>query len=321
MKTEKSIYVILPHLGGGGAERLHMNLANDWSERGFNVHLILLKKTGKLLNLVAPDVKLIDLNVERIYQMIIPLIKIFYSKRPDVVLSAMWPITSVTVLSWFLSGRLCKLFLVDHIPIIGFYAIDLNINLRWVKIIMRLTYNITNGIIAVSTGVKNDIIRLTGIKSTAVKVIYNPVIIKASDKQISDSIGNSIWGKSNHRILGVGRFKSQKNFETLIKAFSLLPKNSKAKLIILGEGDERSKLENLINKLNIQSSVLLPGFKIDPSPWFKTANLFVNSSKYDGLPLVIIEALSFGLPVVSTDCISGPSEILMNGLYGDLFTV
>ena len=88
----------------------------------------------------------------------------------------------------------------------------------------------------------------------------NPVIIKASDKLISDSIGNSIWGKSNHRILGVGRFKSQKNFETLIKAFSLLPKNLKAKLIILGEGDERSKLENLINKLNIQSSVLLPGF-------------------------------------------------------------
>jgi glycosyltransferase involved in cell wall biosynthesis len=119
----------------------------------------------------------------------------------------------------------------------------------------------------------------------------------------------------------VGTLKAPKDHATLIRAFALLPESLSAKLIILGEGQLRGELEDLIRELGLQDKVHLPGFMIDPSPWFRSADLFVLSSLYEGFGNVIVEALECGVPVVSTDCPSGPAEILDHGRIGKLVPI
>ena len=109
------ILIVLPDLHGGGAERLHVNLARHWTDLGHDVDFILLRKSGDLLKLVPDKVNIISINAYRIRQAVIPIYKILKKIKPDVVLSAMWPLTSITVISWIISRRKSKLFLSDHV--------------------------------------------------------------------------------------------------------------------------------------------------------------------------------------------------------------
>jgi glycosyltransferase involved in cell wall biosynthesis len=128
-----------------------------------------------------------------------------------------------------------------------------------------------------------------------------------------------LWGDSfNYHILSVGSLTPQKNYHLLIKAFSKISKKLNAKLVILGEGKLRPSLQSLILELGLKDKVLLAGFADNPYPWYLTADVYVLSSDWEGLPTVLIEALESGLPIVSTDCESGPKEILENGRYGKL---
>ncbi|MCK4815270.1 glycosyltransferase, partial [bacterium] len=132
----------------------------------------------------------------------------------------------------------------------------------------------------------------------------------------------SFWdGITGKRILAVGSFKDQKDHESLIRAFAKLQNSLSATLVIVGEGPLRPKLEDLIAELSLEKSVKLPGFFANPYLWYRDADLFVLSSLYEGFGNVIVEALECGVPVVSTDCLSGPREILEDGKYGRLVPV
>ncbi len=131
-----------------------------------------------------------------------------------------------------------------------------------------------------------------------------------------------LWGAGfQYHVLSVGALKAQKDHANLVRAFALLPADFNAKLIILGEGELRPNLENLIEELGLQSRISMPGFVADPYPWFGTADLFVLASQWEGFGNVIVEALECGVPVVSTDCLSGPAEILEYGRYGKLVPI
>ena len=122
-------------------------------------------------------------------------------------------------------------------------------------------------------------------------------------------------------ILGVGRLTQAKDFPTLIRAFALVRKKHPARLMILGEGEERSKLETLVQELGLEKEVSLPGFVDNPYKYMKRAAVFVLSSKWEGFGNVLVEAMALGTPVVSTNCPSGPAEILENGRWGRLVPV
>ena len=122
-------------------------------------------------------------------------------------------------------------------------------------------------------------------------------------------------------ILGAGRLTEQKDFPTLIRAFALVRKKHPARLMILGEGEERSKLETLVQELGLEKEVSLPGFVDNPYKYMKRAAVFVLSSRWEGFPNVLVEAMALGTPVVSTDCPNGPAEILENGKWGELVPV
>jgi glycosyltransferase involved in cell wall biosynthesis len=119
----------------------------------------------------------------------------------------------------------------------------------------------------------------------------------------------------------VGRLTRQKAFDVLIRAFVEVRKDHRARLMILGEGDERPALEGLVNKYGLEQDIILPGFVPNPYPYMAHAAAFVLSSRWEGLPTVLVEAMALGAPVISTDCPSGPREILLDGKYGQLVPV
>lgn len=318
----RRVVIILPDMGGGGAERLHVNLANDWVEKKLKVEFVLLRGKGDLIPLLAPDIQVKILNVDRIRDSIIPLASYLRQLRPDVVISAMWPLTSAVVCSWLLSGRVGKLFLSEHENLSLSYLKQRRSTPFYLRNLIRFTYPFATGIIAVSRGVLEDLLSLASLPRNKLRVIYNPAATGLSSLRESPEEQEKLWGAGFDRhILSVGRLSPQKDHNTLIKAFALLPKDLNAKLVILGEGQLRAELSALVSELGLEERVSLPGFTIDPYPWFRSADLFVLSSRWEGFGNVLVEALECGLPVISTNCPSGPDEILEDGRYGKLVPV
>ena len=316
----KKISIVLPSLVGGGAERLAIYLAKDWLQYGFNVEIVLLEKKGELLPLIGPEIRVINLKAKRIRNSIKSLSRYLTSSKPDIIWVGMWPLTSSSIISWLFAKRQGKIFLIDHNHFSQSVVNELNISPIILKICIKLTYPLANGIMAVSNGVKNDISKLGGLNKSKIRVIYNPAATGIPSKmKISEKSREDLWGHSfKKHILSVGSLTPQKNYHLLIKAFSKISKKFNAKLVILGEGKLRKSLEDLIVSLGIEDSVNLAGFTKDPYPWYLTADVYVLSSDWEGLPTVLIEALECGLPIVSTDCPSGPKEILEEGRFGKL---
>jgi glycosyltransferase involved in cell wall biosynthesis len=155
-----------------------------------------------------------------------------------------------------------------------------------------------------------------------IKVIYNPVITPELFAKAEEPLDHP-WFRPGEPpvVLGVGRLTQAKDFPTLIRAFALVRKERPARLMILGEGEERPKLEALVRELGLEEDVALPGFVGNPYKYIARAGVFVLSSAWEGLPTTLVEALALGTPVVSTNCKSGPEEILEEGRWGRLVPV
>ena len=318
----QKISIVLPSLKFGGAEKLHLNLAKDWLSKGFDVEFVLMQKEGEFLSLVPEEINVVTLEVVRLRNIVFPLIKYLKKTKPDYILVAMWPLTSYAIVAWKLSGRVGKMFVSDHVILTISAIHEINIPLIYLKFFIRLTYRFANGIITVSSGIKEDLMKVGYLCSNKIKVIYNPAATGNSNCRESEHMRVELWGDDcTYNILTVAELKKEKDHETLIKAFSLLPKTLNVKLIILGDGYLRESLCSLIETLGLYNRVKLSGFVDNPYPWYCSADLFVLSSKWEGFGNVIVEALECGVPVVSTDCPSGPSEILDNGRYGKLVPV
>jgi glycosyltransferase involved in cell wall biosynthesis len=316
------ITILLPDLRCGGAEKLHVHLAKYWHAQGFKVEFVLMKRVGELLESIPDGIAVIDLGLSRTRHLALPLASYLRKAQPEVVIAAMWPFTSLAVLSWLLAGKPGRLYLSDHNQLSISCVEDIHTPLWFLSAIMRCTYPFASGVIAVSEGVKQDMCKLGGLSDTKVRVIYNPTATDVSSHREPVAIRNQLWGKGfDHHILSVGTLKEQKDHATLIKAFALLPASLNAKLTILGEGSLRAELEALVLQLGLAGRVDMPGFAMDPYPWFRSSDLFVLSSRWEGFGNVIVEALECGVPVVSTDCPSGPAEILENGRYGKLVPI
>jgi glycosyltransferase involved in cell wall biosynthesis len=318
-----AVSIVLPNLQGGGAERVALYLANYWAEQGMQLEFVLMEARGELMELVDPRIPIHSLKASRIRGSILPLRTYFAERKPAVAWVGLWPLTSAAILAWQLAGRPGSLFTTDHTNLSISCLQELKLSPLYLQALLRSTYPLATGVMVVSEGVKRDLCRLVAFADERVKVIYNPVARGlVNPAPVDPAVRQQLWGPGfKHHVLAVGSFKTQKNFPLLLRAFAQLPHSLNAKLTILGEGLLRPELEALIQELGAEDRVALPGFALDPSSWFRSADIFVLSSSWEGLPTVMIEALECGVPVVSTDCPSGPTEILDNGRFGRLVPV
>jgi glycosyltransferase involved in cell wall biosynthesis len=182
---------------------------------------------------------------------------------------------------------------------------------------MRLTYLLAQDIVAVSRGAAQSLAPVLG-KTTSkrITVIYNPINL-ARIEAMAGADETASWNVPT--IINVGRLIEQKDQETLVRAFAKVRSRRPCRLCILGEGEKREVLVALAQKLGVGSEVLMPGFMANPYSWMRKSAVFVLSSKFEGLPTVLIEAMQCGIPVISADCPSGPAEILEHGQWGRLF--
>jgi glycosyltransferase involved in cell wall biosynthesis len=183
-------------------------------------------------------------------------------------------------------------------------------------------YPWADGIIAVSGGVADDLAPLIKIPRERIRVIYNPIVTPGLFEK-STILLEHPWFKSGEPpvLLAAGRLAVQKAFDVLIQAFSQVRKKHRARLLILGEGEERFALEALIREYKLEQDISMPGFVSNPYSYMAHAAAFVLSSRWEGLPTVLVEAMALGAPIISTDCPSGPREILKDGKYGQLVPV
>jgi glycosyltransferase involved in cell wall biosynthesis len=188
--------------------------------------------------------------------------------------------------------------------------------------VMRSAYTRADVVVATSAGVADDLARAIQMPRSRIVVIYNPVVTPSMIKKSWESVDHAwITGGSCPVIIATGRLTKQKDFPTLIRAFARLREQQSARLIILGEGEDRERLQDLAAELRVEANIDFPGFVSNPYAYMRRASVFVLSSRWEGFGNVVAEALACGTPVVSTDCPSGPAEILEGGRWGRLVPV
>jgi glycosyltransferase involved in cell wall biosynthesis len=317
----KRITFFLDALHGGGAEKVVVNLLKGLAERNeFDLDLVLATREGPYLDSVPQGVRIVDLNTGRAIKATLPLINYLKENRPWALIGNMGHVNVVASIARELSGIKTKLLLVEHNNLTAFQS-----NLKRAKLVelfMKWLYPRADSVAGVSVGVARDLEQQLKLKKETVKVLNNPVVNEDLLSQSQASIDHPWFAADMPPVfLAVGRLNQQKDFPNLLAAFAQVRKQQPARLIILGEGEERSALESIIQDLGIGEDVLLPGFVKNPYAYMKHASCLVLSSKDEGLPTVLIEAMACGCPVVATNCPSGPDEILDHGAYGLLVPV
>lgn len=317
------VALFLPLLVGGGAERVILNLAHGFVEKGLKVDFVLGKAKGPFLEQLPKEVRLIDLKSARVLTSLPGLVRYLRKERPRVLISALDHANIVALWAGRLAGVQTRVVVTLHNTVSEkMKKVSPCSRQKLYPLLFRKFLPGADTIVAVSNGVANDYAEVASIPVEKIKVIYNPVITSSLLEKASEPLDHP-WFKPNEPpvILSVGRLTEQKNYAGLIEAFARLKEKHSARLLILGEGELRQSLEDQVSRLNLQQDVSLPGFVLNPYQYMRNSAVFALSSKWEGLPTVLIEALAVGAPVVSTNCKSGPEEILRGGSIGRLVPV
>lgn len=317
----KRLGVLISFSGDGGVERMVANLCAEFAQQ-VGVDLLAIKADGGHASRIPPTVNLMHLKARHSWTSIGEIAAYLRHARPDALLVAKDRAGRAALRAKARAG-------VDT-PVYIRLGTNLSAALerkdalsRWLRVLpMRRLYPRAAGVIAVSEGVRQDTLKITGLPPQRVHVIRNPVITSALAPQAAEPVPHAwLRDKTLPVVMGMGRLTRQKDFPTLIRAFAQLQPACPSRLILLGEGKDRAELEALAAQLDVAPRVLFAGFQKNPYAWLSRADLFVLSSAWEGSPNALTEALALGIPSVSTDCRSGPVEILDNGRFGPLVDV
>lgn len=316
------IAFFIPSLIAGGAERVMVNIARGFAERGFLVDMVLTKASGPYLASLPGTVRVIDLGARRVLGGLLGLVRYLRRERPAVLVASLSHANVVALWARALARVRTRVYITEHNIALWEMPSGTADGGRLIPYLVAAFYPWADGVIAVSHGVAQDIARRTKTAPERIHVIYNPVVTP----EVLDGARATLdhpWFVCGAPpvVLGVGRLTWEKSFVCLIRAFAIVRERRNARLIILGEGPERPRLEALVRELGLEADVQLPGFVNNPYAYMSRAAVFALSSASEGLPTALIEALATGTPVVSTDCPNGPREILRDGRLGRLVPV
>lgn len=336
---------MLRNFSAGGVQRVMLDLAGAFAQAGHETDLLVCRAHGAMSGQLPAGVRLVELPSARRSEVLRALVRTdplaalrlawaplpstlralpgmvnYYARaRPAAVLSATVYVNLMATWARALAGSDARLVLSEHTHPSARLRAQSGVQRRALPGMMARGYRRASAVVAVSHGIAADLAARRGIPARHLHVVYNPIRPAAGTAYPVPHP----WLRAGEPpvVLGVGRLYPQKSLEVLLHAFAQLRRQRPARLLVLGEGPQRGALEGLAGALGIEADVALPGFVPDPYPYFAHAGVFALSSRYEGLPLALIEALACGCPVVSTDCPSGPDEILQGGRHGALVPV
>jgi glycosyltransferase involved in cell wall biosynthesis len=319
-ETRKHVYILLCDLQLGGIQRCFVRLAEAMHEAGIRVTVLTCLDEGPLAQTLSPEIPIVVLkNAVAARKSIWKLAQHLRRDKPDALLSGDVATNICALIAKRVAGVRTRTVIGVHTSLkMRFSQSDEGTQAK----LVRLFYRWADRIIAVSQGTRQEMSEFTGIPETSVEVIPNPVIGPELKAKASEAWTNRPFeGSSDPLIIAAGRMHVAKDYPNLLQAFKLLLSKRAANLVIYGEGDERPILEKLVKELELEDRVAMPGAISNPYPAIKGADALAMSSLYEGLPTVLIEAMFLGVPIVSTNCTWGPSEILEDGKWGRLVPV
>src|SRR5271170_3611159 len=316
------IALLVPTLEIGGVERVFANLANGLLQSGAEVDLVVGRAGGEMRMFLDDDIPIFDLESEHMLRSVPRLAKYFRAREPEAMIAAMTHCSAAAVIARAIARKKTKIVATEHNTMSRVVANTSGLKYRLMPLWSRWALSSADAIVAVSGGVADDLSAQTGILRKRVQVIYNPVITDALHSAAAATVEHP-WFQAGEPpvILAVGRLDKQKDFPMLVRAFRLIRNRRPARLMILGEGQDRDRIEHVVYDAGLTNDVALPGFEHNPYRFMNRAAVFACSSQWEGFGVALVEALSVGIPVVSTNCTYGPAEILCDGKFGALVPV
>ncbi len=322
MRSVRSVALFVPSLTIGGAERVMLNLAGGFAEHGVEVDLLLSRLEGPLSDSIPPRVRVVILGGATVPASLPRLVRYLRTETPDSMVSALDHANVTAIVAKQLSRVTTKVAVTVHRTLAERVKHSQSVKERILPLLVRMTYPLADGVIAVSSGVAEDLVRIARVPRQRVRIIHNPVVTPEL-LEMARVPANHPWFTADGPpiVFAGGRLSTEKDFPTLIRAFAIVHAARPVRLAIFGDGQERQALARLIADLDLQEDAILLGFVDNPYSLMTRASVFVLSSTWEGLPTVLIEALACGTPVVAIDCRGGAREILGSGKFGKLVAV
>lgn len=297
-------------------------LAGGIVERGRRVDLVLVKAEGPYLADIPPRVRVVDLDARRMRSGLLPLRSYLHRERPEVLLSAQDHGNLIAIAAARSLGLRIRLVAAVHTNVTRNWLRSPRMLDRAVPALSRWLYPRADAVVSVSHGAAADLSRAIGMPPGKIHVIPNPLHLETIGRKAAEPVEHPWFAEGSPPVIvAAGRLSREKNYPMLLRAFREVRERREARLLLLGEGGERGNLERLIVELKLGDDVRMPGFESNPYRYLSRAGLCALSSDHEGLPMILLEALACGCPVVATDCPSGPGEILDGGTYGRLVPV
>jgi glycosyltransferase involved in cell wall biosynthesis len=312
----------VPNLDGGGAEGVMVTLANGLAALGYHVDLVAAARGGVNEHRVSGGVNFVRLGASGCLASVPSLMRRLRKTRPQAIISTLSHANLAALISNRLAGGTSRVIVREAAAIKLTAQYYRSLRVRLLPAGMRWLYPQASFVVANSPGLAAELVERIKVRPAKVRVIENPVIGEGFQALAGEGLADPWFNDPRIPVvLGAGRLTIQKDFETLIRAFKVISAKRPARLVILGEGEDRPKLEGLVAREGLQETVKLPGYVPNPFAYMRHCGCFVLSSLLEGSPNVLIQALAAGAPVVSADCPWGPREILEDGRLGRLAPV
>lgn len=309
--------------GHSGVDRVVRNLAPAIAARGIAVDVLRVRGHGPHLDTEPNDLlRVVELDAAHAYTALGPLVRYLRRQRPDALLTDKDRVNRVAILARLLARTPTRLVVrtgtTVSVNLAGRKPLDRRLHL----LSMRYLYRFTDAFVMPSHGAADDFAATVGTARERVTVCPSPIATPALYERAAEPLDPELVPPGDGPlIVGIGELSDRKDYATALRAFAALDPARGARLVILGEGRRRPRLEALAAELGVADRVRLPGFVGNPYAVLARADVFVHAARLEGSPVAVMEAVALGRPVVSTDCPSGPREILDGGRLGRLVPI